>query len=680
MLTNNSLAPLAEPQYSSVTPSDAEPIADELASIVRNDFITAENYRRFSGVEERILQAMRMRRYQYDPQDVGLIGAIDIYMGIGALKSRAAESWINDILLNAFDKPWTIKPDPIPDLPEWLKEQVVDALEMELESMGVPQDIRSRAKELKDAAQQYADKKAADAAKGMERKIDNQMTEGGWRYTFAQFITHFCTFPLAVLRGPLIEKKRRLNWDGNNIKEVEQVIYTDRVINPFDFYPAMNSTTTQDGSYIIERFQAQPSYLHSCIGLPGFDEGALREVLQEYGEDGFSEYLRPDYQRRYLEDKYQSTQDIKTIDTLIWNGRMQGNALLRNGVSVPDPQKYYEAEIWTVNNRTVRAILNPYPLQQRPVFATSFVKVPGSLWGEGLLDILRDTQRICNSAARSIVRNMSFSSGPIGEVDVSRLQEGEVPQDFTPYKLYHVQPDMAGSGKPAFHFENITNVTVELSAVFEKFMKLADDLSGIPAYVLGNPQLAGAGRTMGGLSMLMQNAAKGIKNCILNIDRDIIEPRVTMQYNLNMKYSDDPDIKGDAQIISSGASGLLQRELAQQKITEMMQIFMPYVQGGIIPIPGAQVLIREAMKNSGLPVDQIVPNPYPDNDLLRTSLARIGAPNLQGMQSGFSGAQPQLDNRNAAAALPSAQVPPQPTPQPATPTPSPGPVNMPAGA
>lgn len=674
----SNLAALAEPSYASVTPSDAEPIADELASIVRNDFITSENYRRFSGVEERLLQAMRMRRYQYDPQDAGLVGAVDIYMGIGALKSRAAESWINDILLNSFDKPWTIKPDPIPNLPEWLKEQVVDALEQELQSMGVPEDIRKRAKELKTAAQKYAVQKAKDAADAMETKIDNQMTEGGWRLHFAEFITHFCTFPIAILRGPIIEKKSRLNWDGNKVQEVQQSIYTDRVINPFDFYPAMNSTTTQDGSFVIERFSAQPSFLHTCLDLPGFDNKALRDIINEYGKDGFSEYLRPDYQRRYLEDKYQSTEDIKTIDVLIWNGKMQGNQLMRNNVMVPDPQRYYEAEIWTVNNRTIRAILNPYPLQQRPLFSTSFVKVPGSLWGEGLLDILRDVQRICNSACRSIVRNMSFSSGPIGEVDVSRLQEGEVPQDFTPYKLYHVNPDMSGNNKPAFNFNEVPNVTDKLMDVFDRFMKLADDLSGIPAYVLGNPAVAGAGRTMGGLSMLMQNAAKGIKNCILNVDRDVIEPRITLQYNLNMKYSDDPDIKGDAQIVSSGASGLLQRELAQQKITEMMQIFTPFIQAGLIDPKGAKVLLRESMKNTGLPVDLIIPNPYPDDAIIQADVTRLGGPtSLQGMQSGFSGAQPPIDGRNAAAAVPAtAQIPPQP----AAPTASPGPVNLPAGA
>ncbi|MGH7744021.1 MAG: hypothetical protein ACREQ5_04275 [Candidatus Dormibacteria bacterium] len=668
------------------TPNEVVPveeIADELARIVRNAFIEAENYRRFSGVEERLLRALRMRRYQYDPEDVALLGGIDIYIGLGAMKSRAASSWINDILLNSLDKPWTIKSDTIPDLPEWLKEQVVDALEMELQQMGVPANIRARAKQLKDAAYTYAVKKATDAASGMENKIADQMVKGDWRLVFAQFIDDLTTFPLAIIRGPIIQKKKVLDWTGNTVLEEDEVIYTDRRISPFDFYPAMNSTTTQDGTFLIERFQAQPELLHKCLNLEGFNEDAIREILNEYGNHGFSELLRPDYQRRFLEDKYQSNYDLGTIDTLIYNGRIVGSSLIDNGVMVPDPQEYYEVEVWTVNNRTIKAILNPYPLQIRPVFATSFVKVPGSLWGEGLLDILRDMQRVVNSCARSIVRNMSFSSGPFGEVEVSRLQEGEIPQELTPYKLFHVDPDLSGGNKPAFTFHNIDSVAPQLMQIFDRFGKLADDLSGVPAYVLGNPAVAGAGRTMGGLAMLMANAAKGIKNVILNVDRDVIEPRITLQYNMNMKFDTDFDIKGDAQIIARGATGLLQRELSQARMVELLQTYLPYVQAGLIPQLGAQIMIRESMKNTGLPIDEILPNPNP-NSALATQLTRIGATpaDVQGLQTGQSNPPQPLGARSVSPAFPqqspgfpfskAALMPSEPPPG--------APINLPTGA
>lgn len=670
------VAPLANPTYEQ---PNQEEIQDALARYVRNCFIENELYRRISGVEERLLKALRARRYVYDPEDAGLVGAIDIYIGLTALKCRAAESWINDILLSAIDKPWTLTPTPIPSLPEWMKEQVVDALELELQQAGVPFDLRARAKELKDAALKYAVQKAQTAVSGMENKIQDQLLEGGWRESFAEFIQDFCTFPAAFLRSPIIENKRRLEWDGNKVVEKVDTIYTTRRISPFDSYPSLESTTPQNGRNFIERRKMQFDELYLCIGLQGFNDETIRQLIAKYRNTGYEEQLRPDFQRKFLQDTYTPMLERKTLDTLIYNGKVQGSFLLERNILVKDPEAQYECEIWTVNNQTIKAILNPYPLQARPIFSSSFVKVPGALWGEGLPDILRDTQRVVNSAARSIVRNMSYSSGPLGEVDTDRLVEGEQADETIPYKLFRTETDPTGKGNPAFRFVTIPSVVPELLQVWDKFSKIADDLSGVPPYVMGNMQVGGAGRTMGGLSMMMANAAKGIKNSILNVDRDVIEPHITFRYNMNMKYDDDQDIKADAQIVARGATGLLQRELAQARTMEILQILTPYAtvtQPGvepIIPKQGIQIILREILKTTGLPVDDILPNPDQLGALL-TSLGAAGgnpaqiasliagmsggsAPGSNALLTGSSQA-PALDGRSAVPSAPGALPPP----------------------
>jgi len=601
-----------------------EPIADSLAHYVRQNFIEAEMYRRISGVEERLLQALRARRYVYDPEDAGLIGNIDVYIGIIALKCRAAESWINDILLSSIDKPWVLNPTPIPNLPEWMKEQVVDALELELQQAGVPFDLRARAKQLKDAALKYAIQQSQAACDRMEQKIEDQLLEGDWRTAFAEFITDFCTFPAAFLRSPIIQNKRRLEWNGNKVVEKTDTIYCAQRISPFDAYPALSSTNPQLGRYFIERRKLEFDELYLFMGLDGFSEETIRQLLDQYRNTGYEEQLRPDFQRKFLQDTYTPTLDRKTLDTLIYNGKISGELLLKNNVLVKDAEAEYEVEIWTVNNQTIKAVLNPYPLQQRPIFSSSFVKVPGSLWGEGLADILRPTQKVANSCARSIVRNMSYSSGPIGEVDVDRLAEGEIPDEVYPYKLYHVETDPTGKGNSAYRFTTVPSTIPGLLEVWNKFSQVADDLSGVPPYVMGNMAVAGAGRTMGGLSMMMANAAKGIKNSILNLDRDVIEPSIEFRYNMNMVYDDDPDIKADAQVVARGATGILQKELSQARTVELLGQLAPYIQMGAIPMPGVQMMLREILKQTGLPVDSIIPNPDTLSGLL-SSLGSAGA-------------------------------------------------------
>jgi hypothetical protein len=90
-------------------------------------------------------------------------------------------------------------------------------------------------------------------------------------------------------------------------------------------------------------------------------------------------------------------------------------------------------------------------------------------------------------------------------------------------------------------------------AVFEKWSQLADEYSGIPRYLTGDTT-GGAGRTASGLSMLISNAGKSIKQVIGNIDIGVFKPMLERLYYYNMRYADDPELKGDVQIVARGAA------------------------------------------------------------------------------------------------------------------------------
>ena len=89
--------------------------------------------------------------------------------------------------------------------------------------------------------------------------------------------------------------------------------------------------------------------------------------------------------------------------------------------------------------------------------------------------------------------------------------------------------------------------------VFDRFMDIADEMTGIPKYMTGQ-HVPGAGRTSSGLSMLISNAGKSIKQVIGNIDHDVLKPMLERQYQRNLRYSEDPDLIGDVQIIARGAT------------------------------------------------------------------------------------------------------------------------------
>ncbi|MES2704807.1 MAG: hypothetical protein V4649_19360 [Bacteroidota bacterium] len=662
-----------------ITSAGNIPIQDALATFVKGKFEDAKKHKQGIGIESRLLRNLRANKCQYQPDEENLLGPYnDVYIGISALKARAAESWLTDIVMNNIDKPWTLDPTPEPDLPERLKLEVVDMLLAQLPDINSLDALKDRARELKSASMQIAFSKSEEATKKMENKIADQMAEGDWPTAFAGYIAELVAYPSAILRGPVVVQRPQAKWTGNEYKVSPGSLPTVRLVPAFDAYPSPSSTNAGNGEYFIERARYSSADIYSYIGVESFNEGNIRQAINEY-PDGYKCGLFTDSERDTLEEKNQdSLQGGNLLETLIYNGVVPGALLAENGILIKDPQKQYECEVWVIGEYVVRAVLNPNPLGTRPLYSTSYRKVTGSFWGQSPICLTYDTMRVCNAAARSLVRNMGFASGPIGEVVSDRVSETEDPLDIRPYRVALVGPDLTGTGAPAYRFHKVDSIAGELRGVVEYYMKLADDLSGIPAYVLGNPQVAGAGRTMGGLSMLMGNAAKGIKNVQLNIDRDVITGVVAGFFMFNMLTSKDDGLKADAKVVARGATGLLQRELAQTRTVEILQLLTPYVtpnpdgSPGPIPPEGIAILLREVLKPTGLPIDDIIPDPKAGQnalDLLKT----LGGPEGGGQAPG----QEVTMNRGTSEAVP---LPPQSLPPPGALTNRPTAVNMPQGA
>lgn len=645
-------------------------IQDALSDYVRKRYDEAAEHRRNIGIDQLLLRNLRANKCEYQPDERGMLGPYnDVYIGISALKARAAESWITDIVLNNIDKPWTISPTPQPDLPEDQKERVVDHLLMEVSALQTVEQLKERAQHLKSAftKEMYAEAEYANSR--MEKKIEDQMAEGSWVKEFGKVIADVTVFPAAIMRGPIAISKKKGAWKKNKYVTETYTLPDTRAISPFDAFPAPNASDTHDGEYFIERARFTPGHMLTLAKTPGFNPGNVRQVVDTY-PNGYKNDMMNDAERRQLEQKGQDMASIggvvcNEIETIIYNGRVPGKLLVENNVIVPDEQDTYECEVWVAGTYVIRAVLNPNPTGKRPIERTCFRIIPGQFWGQSVICLTYDTNRICNATARNLVRNMGYSAGPIGEVVAERVAETQDPTDITPYRVVLVGPDLTGTGAPAYKFHNVGSIAGELIKVMEYYMKIADDLSGVPSYVLGNPQVAGAGRTLGGLSMLMGNAAKGIKMVILNIDRNIITGIITGFYIYNMVTSDDDSIKADCIVVARGATGLLQRELAQTRTVEILQLLTPYIEQWDTLPEGIKIMLREIMKTTGLPVDDIIPDPNADRGIenIRNLVGAQGmlppAPNVASpMERGM---------QNAPALPPQSQPPAQPNSGPTVP-------------
>jgi hypothetical protein len=153
-----------------------------------------------------------------------------------------------------------------------------------------------------------------------------------------------------------------------------------------------------------------------------------------------------------------------------------------------------------------------------------------------------------------------------------------------------------------------SSLSSELMAVYEKFSTLADEYTGIPRYMTGETAPGGAGRTATGMSMMMSNAGKAIKQVIANVDESVIRQAIERLYFYNMRYGDDPDLKGDVNIVARGATSLLIKEQAQMRQNQFLQIALSNpLTAQIVGVEGIAELLRQSAKTLDLNPDNIVP-------------------------------------------------------------------------
>lgn len=597
----------------------AKPLIHNLAAHVHRRWESAKEAK--LEVEERMLSRLRQRRGEYDERKLSEIrsqGGSEIFMNITAVKCRAASAWLRDTMLGTgADRVWQLDATPMPDLPEDVIAQLREQLTQQLgavfmSGVDIPVDqLREAAQAMKDEAMRRLQDEAKLRVERMEMKMEDQLVEGGFIHALSQFIDDLVTFPTAIMKGPVIRRRKVLQWQGGALVAVDKIKLEWERVDPFMFYPSKWASCVDDGP-TIERHRLTRESLEALIGVEGYSEGAIRQVLMEFEGGGLNEWLAIDTSRATAEGKRSdANQTPDLIDALqLWDN-VTGKMLVEWGIpkeQIADQTLSYPCEVWLVGNIVIKAVLNYDKLGRKPYYATSYEKIPGSFWGNAVTDLVSDPQDMCNASARALSNNMGIASGPQVMVNVSRLPQGEQISQMYPWKIWQtINSDFADPAAPIQFFQPNSNAP-ELMGIFEKFSSLADEYSGIPKYMTGE-HVPGAGRTSSGLSMLLNNASKGLKQVVSNIDQDVITPLVERQYNHNLDYAQDPDLIGDVNIVAKGAMSLVSREAAAVRRNEFLQMVLnSNVAQGVVGPLGTAELLRDSAKLLDINVDKVVPS------------------------------------------------------------------------
>jgi len=576
----------------------------DLGAFVMAVFRENEDYKKSEGIEEQLLDGLRRRVGEYPPQKLAEIaaqGGSAIFAEVTGVKCRHAESWLSDVFSPDDEKAWSLQSTPTVELPGDAVEEVNQVAQQfamqkveEAQQGGqpvTPEQLRELAKKTEALLNTFVKEKmqalSEKRVRNMERLMYDQLLEAEWDKALDEFLFDITTFKSAIMKGPVIRNRKTRRWDikadgtSELIVELAPMPVFERV-NPLDFYPPPLAKDAQGPGPVVEKLWLTRSALEDMKDHPSYDAEAIDRVLSEYPMNAKKNPDSSDDRERLdLESKGEATVSNEGGDTLFgleFHGCVQGEMLLNYGIKVDSNGKQirntkeYQAEIIQVGTEVLYVSLNPDKLERHPYSSTSWAKIAGAFWGEGVPELLTPVQDVCNASLRALVNNMGFASGPqVSITDIDRIPDGEDLTEVYPFKLWQFTNERNMTADPVKFFAIPSNAN-ELYTIYESFKKQADDDSGIPAYAYGNERTAGAGRTASGLSMLMTGASRGIKKVIRNIHREVIRPSLERLYDWNMVYVDDREIKGDADIIAVGAVAVLTREQTASRRMELLQM------------------------------------------------------------------------------------------------------------
>ena len=631
--------------------ANSEPLVQNLVSHIRRHWDLAKYARR--EPEQQMLRALRSMRGEYDPEKLRVLkdqNSSEIYMMLFATKARQAKALLGDVLLGSEgEKPWLLRPSPVPELPPETQQTILAQaaqLVFEAEQGPMPmtqEEVMQLLRDAKSHAVAQAEIEARAQCARAEKKIDDMLSEGGFYEALDAFLDDLFVFKTAFIKGPIVRRTGVLTWvpqpDGTSEPEaVEENKAQWERVDPFNIYPAPWARNVQDG-YLIERHRLSPSALSDLIGVDGYSDDAIRQVLDTHATGGLHEWLSVDMERATAEGRDTSFAHAGSdlIDALQYWGEVPGKILREWGMTeeeVPDQAKVYSVEAWLVGSWVIKAVINTDPLARRPYYGDSFERIPGAFWGTSLYDTVRDCEDMCNATARALANNMGISSGPQVWVNNDRLPNGEDITTMFPWKIWQTLSDPMGSTTPPIGFFQPSSNAAELMGVFEKFSALADEVSGIPRYMTGDGTAGGAGRTASGMSMMIGNAGKTVKKSLASIDMNVISPAIRGAYEFVMRYVGDPDMKGDLQIVARGAMSLVTKDTAQVRRNEFLMATANPIDMQIIGLDGRAALLREAAKTLDMNTEDIVPS-------ASTVKLRAMQAQMQAQMQGANGTPPQ---------------------------------------
>lgn len=569
-----------------IKPGDLKALGDKLSSL----FTQYVSDRRVA--ELKWMRNLRQYLGQYDPEierDLS-VNRSRAYPRITRVKCISVLSRVMNLMFPGNERNWELKASPSPDMDPREIMTVLQQLMQVKEQAGDKSPITDD--DVEDAVMELAQKRAEK----LSVQIDDQLQELGGDQSLdyialnRKVVQSGIMYGLGVMRGPFVTATQKVKWGIDTTsgmpapQAMTQYKPTFEFLPVWDFYPDMSAKTlrSMDGYFI--RLVMSRHQVRKLADRPDFFGEIIKTYLKTTGQQGnykaqpFEAELRTmGVKINVNEQKAETTK----YEVIVWNGPVSGQFLQMAGVDVPDDRMAddLEAEVWMIDNNVIKADLNPWRklgTDVQTIHTFLFDEDDTSPIGNGLPNVMRDSQMSVCAASRMLLDNASVVCGPNLELNTELLR---LDQDLTSvhaYKIWYREGLGLDAQQQAVRNVQIDSHMDELLKTIDLFMKFADMETFVGPATGGDMEKGPSEpmRTAAGASMIRGDAALPFKDIIRNFD-SFTQSYITSLVWFNRKFNPKPEFAGDYNVIARGATSLIAKEVRGMQLDQLAATMTP---------------------------------------------------------------------------------------------------------
>lgn len=496
-----------------------------------------------------------------------------VFLNITGQYVDSAAASMGDMLLPTDDNGFSLSATPVAEMVPVSEGNIPEANKQEiLQSVGGDPKLAAEVegKVIKKAILEMEE--ATLKAEKAQKRIEDWHVECQYTAEVRKVIEDASRIGSGVLKGPIPRMSRALAFIKGEMVTQEVLKPISTSISPWALFPDPGCTESiHDGSYIFERDYITSKALKSLKGSDYLDD-----QIDAIIEEGPSEATKEAPKGPDISDDENAGRK-KQYEIWYFYGEIKKEDMEAAGCECEEDVA--NAQVTMVNNRIIKATINPLDDGEFPYDVMVWKRRSGSPWGTGVARLIRTPQRVINGAARNLMDNAGLSGGPMWAYKRGVIEPIDGVPELAPRKGWVAaegadEEDMS----KAFTYFKMDMMVNELQAIIQMGLKFAEDVTGLPMIMQG--QMGASQPDTLGQTQILNNNASTVRRRIARLFDDLVtEPHVRRYYKYLLAYGENDGEKGDFMIDARGSSNLVERSIQKEQILQMGQMVMNPVYG-----------------------------------------------------------------------------------------------------